>query len=88
MTTSVRNWKKFSFRRIAAIGLCLATVLSVAPIVRPKGQAAYAIKGAKIVTVTGQVIDSGNIVMRDGIITAVGANASIPADARVIHGAG
>jgi len=48
----------------------------------------YAIKGAKIVTVSGAVIDNGTIVMRDGVIQAVGASAAIPADAIVTDGAG
>jgi phosphohistidine swiveling domain-containing protein len=48
----------------------------------------YAIKGAKIVTVSGAVIDNGSIVMRDGVIQAVGASIAIPADAIVTDGAG
>jgi imidazolonepropionase-like amidohydrolase len=48
----------------------------------------YAIKGAKIVTVSGGVIDNGSVVMRDGVIQAVGASVTIPADAIVTEGAG
>ena len=48
----------------------------------------YAIKGAKIVTVSGAVIENGSVVMRDGVIQAVGATAAIPADAIVTDGAG
>ena len=48
----------------------------------------YAIKGARIVTVSGAVIDSGSVVMRDGVIQAVGASVTIPADAIVTDGAG
>lgn len=48
----------------------------------------YAIKGAKIVTVSGATIDNGTIVMRDGVIQAVGAAVTIPADAIVTDGAG
>src|SRR5687767_5956571 len=48
----------------------------------------YAIKGAKIVTVSGAVIDNGSVVMRDGVIQAVGASVTIPADAIVTDGAG
>lgn len=43
----------------------------------------HAIVGARIVTAPGQVIEHGTIVMRDGLITAVGAHVAIPADARV-----
>ena len=48
----------------------------------------YAIKGARIVTVSGAPIQSGTIVVRDGLIDAVGANVNAPADAVVIDGAG
>jgi phosphohistidine swiveling domain-containing protein len=48
----------------------------------------YAIKGAKIVTVSGATIDNGTIVMRDGVIQAVGATVTIPADAIVTDGTG
>lgn len=48
----------------------------------------YAIKGAKIVTVSGATIENGTIVMRDGVIQAVGATVTIPADAIVTDGAG
>ena len=35
----------------------------------------YAIQGARIVPVSGAAVDNGTIVVRDGLITAVGANA-------------
>lgn len=49
---------------------------------------AYAITNARVVTVSGPTIDRGTIVFRNGIITAVGATAAVPADARVIDGSG
>ncbi|MBI1763581.1 MAG: amidohydrolase family protein [Acidobacteria bacterium] len=49
---------------------------------------AYAIRGATIVTVTGATIAKGNVVVRNGLIEAVGAEAAIPADAKVIDGTG
>lgn len=48
----------------------------------------YAIQGARIVPVSGSVIDNGTIVVRDGVIAAVGANAAIPPGAKVIAGKG
>ena len=48
----------------------------------------YAIKGAQIHTAAGAPIDSGTIVMRNGVIEDVGANVTAPADAIVIDGAG
>ncbi|MFO1006702.1 MAG: amidohydrolase family protein [Planctomycetaceae bacterium] len=47
-----------------------------------------AIQGARIVTSPGQVIEQGTIVIRDGLIVAVGPEAAIPAGAEVIPGAG
>jgi imidazolonepropionase-like amidohydrolase len=52
------------------------------------GTDTYAITNARIVTVSGAVIEKGTLVIRDGLITAVGANATVPADARVIDGSG
>lgn len=48
----------------------------------------YAITNARIVTVAGPVIERGTVVIRDGLIAAVGANVTAPADARVIDGPG
>jgi imidazolonepropionase-like amidohydrolase len=48
----------------------------------------YAITNAKIVTVSGPVIERGTVVIRDGLIAAVGEKVSAPADARVIDGTG
>ncbi|MDQ2856351.1 MAG: amidohydrolase family protein [Acidobacteriota bacterium] len=48
----------------------------------------YAITNAKIVTVSGPVIERGTIVIRDGLIAAVGDKVNAPADARVIDGTG
>lgn len=48
----------------------------------------YAITNARIVPVSGPTLDRGTIVIRDGMIVAVGTAASAPADARVIDGTG
>ncbi|HEX5875218.1 MAG TPA: amidohydrolase family protein [Pyrinomonadaceae bacterium] len=48
----------------------------------------YAITNARIVTVSGPVIERGTVVIRNGLIAAAGANVNAPADARVIDGAG
>src|SRR5713101_6463212 len=45
---------------------------------------AYALVNARVVPVSGPVIDKGTVVMRDGVIEAVGAAVSVPPDARVI----
>ena len=49
---------------------------------------AIAFRDIRIVQQPGQVIEKGNLVLRDGRIEAVGAEAAIPVDARVIDGAG
>lgn len=48
----------------------------------------FAVTNARIVTVSGENIEKGTIVIRDGLIEAVGANAKVPADARVFDGSG
>ncbi|HMA23531.1 MAG TPA: amidohydrolase family protein [Gemmatimonadaceae bacterium] len=48
----------------------------------------YAITNAKIITVAGPAIDRGTVVVRNGVITAVGASIPVPGDARVIDGNG
>jgi imidazolonepropionase-like amidohydrolase len=45
---------------------------------------AYALVNGRVVPVSGAVIDKGTVVMRDGMIEAVGASVSVPPDARVI----
>jgi hypothetical protein len=44
----------------------------------------YAIQNAQIVQKPGQTIDKGTIVIKDGIIIAVGKNVTIPADATIV----
>jgi len=48
----------------------------------------YAITNARIVTVSGPVIERGTVVIRNGLIAAAGANVNAPPDARVIDGSG
>lgn len=49
---------------------------------------AYAIRGAQIITVTGATIPKGTVVVRNGLIEAVGADVAVPGDAKVIDGNG
>ena len=77
--------------RYWAIGLaCLAAVPAPAapettprPGVRENTPNVHALRGARIVVAPGQVIESGVLVIRDGVIEAVGADVEVPADARV-----
>ena len=50
---------------------------------RPLPLGVHALVGAKVVTKPGESIDGGTIVIRDGIIRAVGKDVTVPDDARV-----
>jgi len=52
----------------------------------PRGT--FAIRNARIVTVSGPDIENGTVVIRDGKIEAVGTNVSVPAGAQMIDGHG
>lgn len=55
----------------------------------PGPHGVYAIRNARIVTVSGPVIEKGTVVIgKDGKIQAVGANVQIPAGAQTIDGTG
>ena len=78
-------------RAACALVVLFALVTSPAP-ARPPAPAravtTYAITNARIFPVSGPVIERGTVVIRDGLIAAVGAQVSAPADARVIDGTG
>jgi imidazolonepropionase-like amidohydrolase len=65
-----------------------AVLLAALVVPRAVAQEAIAIRGAKINTMTGPPIESGTVVIENGLITAVGADVQIPAGSRVIDGAG
>jgi hypothetical protein len=71
--------------RIAAFaGLALA--LAAGPATAQDGP--WVLTNARIFTVTRGVIERGTIVIRDGLIAAVGPDVAVPADARVLDLAG
>jgi hypothetical protein len=67
------------------LSLILPASLSVArhpfPAAAFEGEA-YVIRGGTVVTVTGATIQKGAVVIRNGLIEAVGGEIPIPADAR------
>lgn len=73
-----------------AAGWVTSALALAALIVAAGAQAAtprvHAITNARIVTAPGQVFERATLVMRDGIIVAVGAKVSVPADARIWKG--
>jgi len=56
--------------------------------VRANPPSAFAIRGARVVTVSGAVLERGTVLIRDGLIQEVGAKVDVPADAWVIEGEG
>src|SRR6266850_2048976 len=80
-------------RHVAALAAIFVVIAcSAASVVRAQSAPVtidiYAITNARIVTVSGAVIERGTIVIRDGLIEAIGASTVAPADARVIDGTG
>ena len=61
----------------------IAAPAAAAAIAAPQDQP-VALVGARIHTAAGAAIESGTIVFRDGVITALGANISPPGDAEVV----
>jgi imidazolonepropionase-like amidohydrolase len=72
--------------RLGTMGLAIAVATAV--VTRADAPYVYAIKGARIVTAAGAPIPSGHIVVRRGLIEAVGADVAIPNGAIVIEGKG
>ena len=55
---------------------------------RPDPPPFYAIKDARVVTVSGEVLERATVVVEHGLITAVAPDAPIPPEAWVVEGAG
>lgn len=80
-------------RRGLACGVAALLIFAAAPLVPTQPTRAdvpryFAIKGARIVTVSGAPIDDGTVVIANGLIAAVGKDAAIPPEAWVIDGKG
>ena len=81
--------KRFSLFALACAGVLMVSVMFIARTGSAQSQGeAYAIRGGTVVTVTGAVIQKGTVVVRNGLIQAVGADVPIPADARVVDATG
>ena len=68
----------------------LIVALCLAPQARGQGGEPpyFAIRGAKIVTVSGRIAENSTIIISRGIITAIAADAKIPDEAWIIDGKG
>jgi hypothetical protein len=65
---------------------CVAIAVAFGVVASADAPHIYAIRGARLVTAVGAPIASGTIVIRNGLIDAVGAGVQPPADAMVIDG--
>ncbi|MGV3719817.1 MAG: amidohydrolase, partial [Actinomycetota bacterium] len=72
----------------AAVALLGAGLAALALPLSADAPAVYAIRDARIVPVSGPTLERGTVVVRDGLIEAVGESISIPGDARIIDGKG
>lgn len=72
---------------VAALGLAPASFAQNI-LATPGEPRFFAIKGARIVTVSGAPIEHGTIVVASGVIKAVGTDVAIPPQAQLIDGAG
>ncbi|MEK6303398.1 MAG: amidohydrolase family protein [Acidobacteriota bacterium] len=88
LRSQARRIRFSGFATLALIAIAGLVMLTHTPVARLDAPAVYAIKDAQIVTGTGKTIAKGTVVFRDGLITDVGESVKIPADARVIDGAG
>lgn len=78
-----KNPRPLSHRWLLVAILSLAaSSIAVADLRQPSPNV-HAIVDVRIVTEPGEIIESGTVVIRDGIIEAVGANVQAPADARI-----
>jgi imidazolonepropionase-like amidohydrolase len=86
---------KFRSTSLLVVLIACSTLVSAQQIGNPTTQAGvsfprgtFAIRNARIVTVSGADIDNGTVVIRDGRIEAVGAGVSVPSGAQIIEGRG
>jgi len=89
MSHETRGWRGVSSGLVLA-ALAALSASAAPPGTRPaegirgKTPAVYALTGLRIVSAPGAVVPSGTLIVRDGALEAVGKDAPIPADARVV----
>jgi hypothetical protein len=67
----------------------LGMLLSAASVIlQAQTPGPIALRGARIVTVSGPVLEKGTVLLRNGLIEAVGENVDLPKDAWVVEGQG
>lgn len=70
--------------RLSTASPLIVAAALLAPHALPAQDLPWALTNARIETVGGGTIEKGTIVIRDGLIAAVGANVAVPPDARVV----
>jgi imidazolonepropionase-like amidohydrolase len=88
MASKMRNTKDTKSSCFLKVVVFVSFVPFVAAFSQQEAPYSYAITGARIVPVSGAPIDNGTIVFTGGVITAVGATATVPAGAITINGKG
>ncbi len=71
--------------RLFLLLVCSLTSVFMAHAERPR---VYVLTGARVIVAPGQIISSGTVVLRDGLIESVGSDIKVPADAYLIDAAG
>ncbi len=74
--------------RLAPVLAGAALLPALVPALASAQDAPLAIRGARIVTVSGPVIEKGTVVVQKGRIVAVGPDVAVPAGAMVVDGSG
>ena len=72
----------------AGVGILLAASAAQAQVPAPVQDEPVALTGGEIHTVTNGVVENGTIIFEDGIITEVGSDVAVPADAEVVDVSG
>src|SRR5260370_7210795 len=73
-----------------ALGACPPSLFSAAPFLHAQGGEPqyFAIRGAKVVPVSGPPVENATIIISRGLIAAIGKDLAIPPEAWVIDGKG
>src|SRR5450631_3404446 len=85
MNFAIVRWRLGFVVILAAVGMLLNAAWANAQGGEPRS---FAIRGAKVVPVSGPAMDDATVVVSLGVIAAVGKDVAIPADAWVIEGKG
>jgi imidazolonepropionase-like amidohydrolase len=89
----VRNFAKFLQRKLRVKFFLILSLVAwttggstaelLPPGYRPLPLGVHALTGGRVVVRPGEILDPGTIIIRDGLITGVGKEVAVPADARV-----